>query len=175
MFINEALKNSHAFSWRISFSSFCGNLFHMIKTFVCSVWIPNMAPAIWYRLWPLSDHLFAVSPGGRGTNGNPVIIFPEFPAFGELQEDEIQNVLGYLSSVPRYLHPSIKKTNTTKNQNLIYEIKNGPSINWTFENRSLFSRSLYCQARYSWIFFITVVKIVPSSEMVTMPFSPCLK
>uniref|UniRef100_A0A674NC17 MCF.2 cell line derived transforming sequence like n=1 Tax=Takifugu rubripes TaxID=31033 RepID=A0A674NC17_TAKRU len=37
---------------------------------------------------------------GRGMNGNPVIIFPEFPAFGELEEDELQNVLGYLTSVP---------------------------------------------------------------------------
>lgn len=65
-------------------------------------------------------------PGGRGTNGNPVIIFPEFPAFDELQEDEIQNVLGYLTSVPRYLHPSIKKKQPIK-QNLSYKIKNGQS------------------------------------------------
>ncbi|XP_029695948.1 guanine nucleotide exchange factor DBS-like isoform X5 [Takifugu rubripes] len=43
---------------------------------------------------------FAILPGGRGMNGNPVIIFPEFPAFGELEEDELQNVLGYLTSVP---------------------------------------------------------------------------
>ncbi|CAG06673.1 unnamed protein product [Tetraodon nigroviridis] len=43
---------------------------------------------------------FAILPGGRGINGNPVIIFPEFPAFGDLPQDEIQNVLGYLTSVP---------------------------------------------------------------------------
>lgn len=34
-------------------------------------------------------------------NGNPVIVFPEFPDFSELEEDEIQNVLRYLSSIPR--------------------------------------------------------------------------
>uniref|UniRef100_A0A3B4WC46 MCF.2 cell line derived transforming sequence like n=1 Tax=Seriola lalandi dorsalis TaxID=1841481 RepID=A0A3B4WC46_SERLL len=33
-------------------------------------------------------------------DGNPIIIFPEFPAFNELEEEEVQNVLGYLTSVP---------------------------------------------------------------------------
>ncbi|XP_056226149.1 guanine nucleotide exchange factor DBS [Seriola aureovittata] len=43
---------------------------------------------------------FAILPGGRGMDGNPIIIFPEFPAFNELEEEEVQNVLGYLTSVP---------------------------------------------------------------------------
>lgn len=43
---------------------------------------------------------FAILPGGRGTNGSPIIVFPEFPAFSELEEEEVQNVLGYLTSVP---------------------------------------------------------------------------
>uniref|UniRef100_A0A3P8S672 MCF.2 cell line derived transforming sequence like n=1 Tax=Amphiprion percula TaxID=161767 RepID=A0A3P8S672_AMPPE len=43
---------------------------------------------------------FAILPGGRGMNGSPVIVFPEFPAFGELEEDEVQSVLSYLTSVP---------------------------------------------------------------------------
>ncbi|XP_054626261.1 guanine nucleotide exchange factor DBS isoform X3 [Dunckerocampus dactyliophorus] len=43
---------------------------------------------------------FATLPGGRGADGSPVIIFPEFPSFSELEEDELQNVLGYLSGVP---------------------------------------------------------------------------
>uniref|UniRef100_A0A672ZDA8 Mcf.2 cell line derived transforming sequence-like a n=1 Tax=Sphaeramia orbicularis TaxID=375764 RepID=A0A672ZDA8_9TELE len=38
--------------------------------------------------------------GGRGMNGGPIIVFPEFPAFGELGEEELQNVLAYLTSVP---------------------------------------------------------------------------
>ncbi|XP_030604787.1 guanine nucleotide exchange factor DBS isoform X4 [Archocentrus centrarchus] len=33
-------------------------------------------------------------------NGSPVIVFPEFPAFSELEEEEIQNVLSYLTSIP---------------------------------------------------------------------------
>uniref|UniRef100_A0A671VCM3 MCF.2 cell line derived transforming sequence like n=1 Tax=Sparus aurata TaxID=8175 RepID=A0A671VCM3_SPAAU len=37
---------------------------------------------------------------GRGMNGSPIIVFPEFPAFGELEEEEVQNVLSYLASVP---------------------------------------------------------------------------
>ena len=41
------------------------------------------------------------SPGGRGMKGNPIIVFPEFPAFDELGEEELKNVLGYLTSVPR--------------------------------------------------------------------------
>nr|XP_057906787.1 guanine nucleotide exchange factor DBS isoform X2 [Doryrhamphus excisus] len=43
---------------------------------------------------------FATLPGGRGTDGSPIIIFPEFPSFSELEEEEIQNVLGYLTRVP---------------------------------------------------------------------------
>ncbi|XP_046886477.1 guanine nucleotide exchange factor DBS isoform X14 [Hypomesus transpacificus] len=43
---------------------------------------------------------FAFLSGGRGGNGSPIIVFPEFPAFGELQEEEFHNVLSYLTSVP---------------------------------------------------------------------------
>ncbi|XP_031414156.1 guanine nucleotide exchange factor DBS isoform X4 [Clupea harengus] len=43
---------------------------------------------------------FAFLSGGRGENGSPIIIFPEFPTFGELQEQEFHNVLTYLTSVP---------------------------------------------------------------------------
>ncbi|XP_023185663.1 guanine nucleotide exchange factor DBS isoform X1 [Xiphophorus maculatus] len=43
---------------------------------------------------------FAILPGGRGINGHPVIFLPEFPAFGELPEEELQNVLRYLTRVP---------------------------------------------------------------------------
>ncbi|KAM8721793.1 guanine nucleotide exchange factor DBS isoform 2-T2 [Acanthopagrus schlegelii] len=43
---------------------------------------------------------FAILPGGRGMNGSPIIVFPEFPAFSELEEGEVQNVLSYLASVP---------------------------------------------------------------------------
>nr|XP_020447632.1 guanine nucleotide exchange factor DBS-like isoform X2 [Monopterus albus] len=43
---------------------------------------------------------FAVLPGGRGMNGSPIIVFPEFPAFSELEEEELQNVLSYLTSIP---------------------------------------------------------------------------
>uniref|UniRef100_A0A6Q2XSM3 MCF.2 cell line derived transforming sequence like n=1 Tax=Esox lucius TaxID=8010 RepID=A0A6Q2XSM3_ESOLU len=43
---------------------------------------------------------FAYLSGGRGQNGSPIIIFPEFPAFGEIQEREFHNVLTYLTSVP---------------------------------------------------------------------------
>ncbi|XP_045061572.1 guanine nucleotide exchange factor DBS isoform X8 [Coregonus clupeaformis] len=43
---------------------------------------------------------FAFLSGGRGENGSPIIVFPDFPAFGELQEEEFHNVLTYLTSVP---------------------------------------------------------------------------
>uniref|UniRef100_A0A672H9Y8 Mcf.2 cell line derived transforming sequence-like b n=1 Tax=Salarias fasciatus TaxID=181472 RepID=A0A672H9Y8_SALFA len=38
--------------------------------------------------------------GGRGDNGSPIIVFPEFPAFGEITDREFHNVLTYLTSVP---------------------------------------------------------------------------
>ncbi|XP_036400831.1 guanine nucleotide exchange factor DBS-like isoform X3 [Megalops cyprinoides] len=43
---------------------------------------------------------FAFLSGGRGENGSPIIVFPEFPAFSELQEQEFHNVLTYLTSIP---------------------------------------------------------------------------
>lgn len=45
--------------------------------------------------------LTSVSLGGRGTNGSPIIIFPEYPDFSDVKEEELQNVLSYLTSVPR--------------------------------------------------------------------------
>uniref|UniRef100_A0A8C3AB14 MCF.2 cell line derived transforming sequence like n=1 Tax=Cyclopterus lumpus TaxID=8103 RepID=A0A8C3AB14_CYCLU len=38
--------------------------------------------------------------GGRGDNGSPIIVFPEFPAFGGITDGEFHNVLTYLTSVP---------------------------------------------------------------------------
>lgn len=43
---------------------------------------------------------FAFLPGGRGKDGGPIIIFPEFPDFHELEEEELHNVLSYLTSIP---------------------------------------------------------------------------
>ncbi|XP_037542487.1 guanine nucleotide exchange factor DBS [Nematolebias whitei] len=43
---------------------------------------------------------FAFLSGGRGDNGSPIIVFPEFPAFGEITDREFNNVLTYLTSVP---------------------------------------------------------------------------
>uniref|UniRef100_A0A665U0P0 Guanine nucleotide exchange factor DBS-like n=2 Tax=Echeneis naucrates TaxID=173247 RepID=A0A665U0P0_ECHNA len=45
-------------------------------------------------------HMVPASQRGQGMNGNPIIIFPEFPSFSELDEEEVQNVLSYLTSVP---------------------------------------------------------------------------
>ncbi|XP_043927819.1 guanine nucleotide exchange factor DBS [Protopterus annectens] len=43
---------------------------------------------------------FAFLSGGRGKNGCPVITFPDYPSFPEVPENEFQNVLMYLTSVP---------------------------------------------------------------------------
>ncbi|XP_057708471.1 guanine nucleotide exchange factor DBS-like isoform X12 [Corythoichthys intestinalis] len=43
---------------------------------------------------------FAFLSGGRGDNGSPIIIFPEFPSFSEITDREFHNVLTYLTSVP---------------------------------------------------------------------------
>ncbi|XP_058248324.1 guanine nucleotide exchange factor DBS isoform X1 [Hemibagrus wyckioides] len=43
---------------------------------------------------------FAFLSGGRGQDGSPIIIFPEFPSFGEISDEEFHNVLTYLTSVP---------------------------------------------------------------------------
>ncbi|XP_077946310.1 guanine nucleotide exchange factor DBS isoform X7 [Gasterosteus aculeatus] len=43
---------------------------------------------------------FAFLSGGRGDTGSPIIVFPEFPAFGEITDGAFHNVLTYLTSVP---------------------------------------------------------------------------
>ncbi|XP_062861810.1 guanine nucleotide exchange factor DBS isoform X2 [Trichomycterus rosablanca] len=43
---------------------------------------------------------FAYLSGGRGQDGSPIIIFPEYPAFSEIGDEEFHNVLTYLTSVP---------------------------------------------------------------------------
>ncbi|XP_062420988.1 guanine nucleotide exchange factor DBS-like isoform X3 [Pungitius pungitius] len=43
---------------------------------------------------------FAFLSGGRGDTGSPIIVFPEFPAFGEITDGVFHNVLTYLTSVP---------------------------------------------------------------------------
>uniref|UniRef100_H3A2Q7 MCF.2 cell line derived transforming sequence like n=1 Tax=Latimeria chalumnae TaxID=7897 RepID=H3A2Q7_LATCH len=43
---------------------------------------------------------FANLLGGRGGNGCPIITFPEYPTFSNVPENEFQNVLTYLASVP---------------------------------------------------------------------------
>uniref|UniRef100_A0A3Q1GKS9 Uncharacterized protein n=1 Tax=Acanthochromis polyacanthus TaxID=80966 RepID=A0A3Q1GKS9_9TELE len=50
---------------------------------------------------------FAFLSGGRGDNGSPIIVFPEFPAFGEITDREFHNVLTYLTSVPRICSDSV--------------------------------------------------------------------
>lgn len=42
-----------------------------------------------------------LSPGGRGQDGSPVITFPDYPAFSEIPDKEFQNVMTYLTSIPR--------------------------------------------------------------------------
>uniref|UniRef100_A0A3Q3EQR1 Uncharacterized protein n=1 Tax=Labrus bergylta TaxID=56723 RepID=A0A3Q3EQR1_9LABR len=51
---------------------------------------------------------FAFLSGGRGDNGSPIIVFPEFPAFGEITDGEFHNVLTYLTKSS--LQPCIHST-----------------------------------------------------------------
>lgn len=44
---------------------------------------------------------FAYLSGGRGQDGSPVITFPDYPAFSEIPDKEFQNVMTYLTSIPR--------------------------------------------------------------------------
>ncbi|KAM8873805.1 guanine nucleotide exchange factor DBS isoform 15-T17 [Spinachia spinachia] len=43
---------------------------------------------------------FASLSGGRGKDGAPIIIFPEFSNFSEVPEDDFLNVVTYLTSIP---------------------------------------------------------------------------
>ena len=43
----------------------------------------------------------ALSAGGRGQDGSPVITFPDYPAFSDVPDKEFQNVMTYLTSIPR--------------------------------------------------------------------------
>ncbi|XP_027943136.1 guanine nucleotide exchange factor DBS isoform X2 [Eumetopias jubatus] len=48
---------------------------------------------------------FAYLSGGRGQDGSPVITFPDYPAFGDVPDKEFQNVMTYLTSIPRCCEP----------------------------------------------------------------------
>ncbi|XP_034737372.1 guanine nucleotide exchange factor DBS isoform X1 [Etheostoma cragini] len=43
---------------------------------------------------------FALLSGGRGKDGSPIIIFPEYSGFSEVAEEDFLNVVTYLTSVP---------------------------------------------------------------------------
>nr|XP_014335768.1 PREDICTED: guanine nucleotide exchange factor DBS isoform X1 [Bos mutus] len=43
---------------------------------------------------------FAYLSGGRGQDGSPVITFPDYPAFGDVPDQDFQNVMTYLTSIP---------------------------------------------------------------------------
>uniref|UniRef100_A0A8C3ACE3 MCF.2 cell line derived transforming sequence like n=1 Tax=Cyclopterus lumpus TaxID=8103 RepID=A0A8C3ACE3_CYCLU len=53
---------------------------------------------IYILLCFINDPMLCFS--GRGDNGSPIIVFPEFPAFGGITDGEFHNVLTYLTSVP---------------------------------------------------------------------------
>lgn len=66
---------------------------------------------------------FEFTSGGRGQDGSPIIIFPEFPSFGEISDEEFHNVLTYLTSVPRYRHSFTWELFKWFCLSLIYKIK----------------------------------------------------
>ncbi|KAM6938892.1 guanine nucleotide exchange factor DBS [Lycodopsis pacificus] len=43
---------------------------------------------------------FALLSGGRGKDGAPIIIFPEFSGFSDVPEEDFLNVVTYLTSIP---------------------------------------------------------------------------
>eukprot|EP00063_Salmo_salar_P097354 XP_014072189.1 PREDICTED: guanine nucleotide exchange factor DBS-like isoform X7 [Salmo salar] len=43
---------------------------------------------------------FALLSGGRGKDGAPIITFPEYSGFGDLLDEDFQNVVTYLTSIP---------------------------------------------------------------------------
>uniref|UniRef100_A0A674PDB9 MCF.2 cell line derived transforming sequence like n=1 Tax=Takifugu rubripes TaxID=31033 RepID=A0A674PDB9_TAKRU len=62
--------------------------------------IMQYAPLCAADIAPELRRQFAFLSGGRGDNGSPIIVFPEFPTFGEITDREFHNVLTYLTSVP---------------------------------------------------------------------------
>lgn len=63
----------------------------------------------WRRCPPVLSAAFALSPGGRGQDGSPVITFPDYPAFSDVPDKEFQNVMTYLTSIPRYVSASLER------------------------------------------------------------------
>lgn len=47
--------------------------------------------------------ILCFSAGGRGKDGAPIIIFPEYSGFSEVPEEDFLNVVTYLTSIPRYV------------------------------------------------------------------------
>uniref|UniRef100_A0A3B4ZTC5 Guanine nucleotide exchange factor DBS-like n=1 Tax=Stegastes partitus TaxID=144197 RepID=A0A3B4ZTC5_9TELE len=82
--------------------------FYSEKEELCSLWLLtalaimqlDSSPLRAADITPDLKKQFAFLSGGRGDNGSPIIVFPEFPAFGEITDREFHNVLTYLTSVP---------------------------------------------------------------------------
>ncbi|XP_066517251.1 guanine nucleotide exchange factor DBS isoform X2 [Hoplias malabaricus] len=77
-------------------------LWLQLKVFTDEIMQQESIPLCAAEISPDLRKGFAFLSGGRGENGSPIIIFPEFPAFTELQEQEFHNVLTYLTSVPSF-------------------------------------------------------------------------
>uniref|UniRef100_A0A803SUR9 MCF.2 cell line derived transforming sequence-like 2 n=1 Tax=Anolis carolinensis TaxID=28377 RepID=A0A803SUR9_ANOCA len=63
----------------------------------CCCWSFNVSRSIEKRiaLWKL-----ICLAGGRGTDGAPIITFPEYPGFSEIPDEDFLNVVTYLTSIP---------------------------------------------------------------------------
>ncbi|XP_056627682.1 guanine nucleotide exchange factor DBS isoform X4 [Triplophysa dalaica] len=75
-------------------------LWLQLKLMTDEIMLQESSPLCAADISPDLRKQFAFLSGGRGQNGSPIITFPEYPAFGELEEEEFHNVLTYLTSVP---------------------------------------------------------------------------
>ncbi|XP_029567923.1 guanine nucleotide exchange factor DBS [Salmo trutta] len=84
----------------LSRRSSSGEKIHLVPLRSNEIMQQESSPLCAIDITPDLRKKFAFLLGGRGQNGSPIIVFPEFSAFGEIQEREFHNVLTYLTNVP---------------------------------------------------------------------------
>uniref|UniRef100_A0A8D0HE53 MCF.2 cell line derived transforming sequence-like 2 n=1 Tax=Sphenodon punctatus TaxID=8508 RepID=A0A8D0HE53_SPHPU len=73
-----------------------------VSVFVCTdeIMQQDIRPLVAVDIIEQLHRQFAILSGGRGTDGAPIITFPEYAGFSDIPDEDFLNVVTYLTSIP---------------------------------------------------------------------------
>ncbi|XP_069458140.1 guanine nucleotide exchange factor DBS isoform X5 [Ovis canadensis] len=83
-----------------SYYYFCEWCFWLLSTAEDEIMHHDISPLCAADIRDQLQKRFAYLSGGRGQDGSPVITFPDYPAFSDVPDQDFQNVMTYLTSIP---------------------------------------------------------------------------